>query len=44
LSAATCTWFAAKWEANADKLEAYKEVEPVIRHNLVYPVFPYGEV
>ena len=35
----------AKWEANADKLEAYKEVEPVIRRNLaVYPVFPYGEV
>jgi hypothetical protein len=35
----------AKWHANADKLEAYTEVQPVFNRRMaIYPVWPYGEV
>jgi hypothetical protein len=35
----------AKWEANADKLEAYTEVQPVFNRRMaIYPIWPYGEV
>jgi hypothetical protein len=33
------------WEANADKLEAYTEVNPIFNRQMaVYPIWKYGEV